>query len=162
MIEDIELAKNIIAKRITREFKNNQLVNLGIGLPTMVANHIPQGVNVILDMVAGNYVAREVQCLAPDGRLVIIAVQGGVKAEFDAGLVLRKRLTVTGSTLRPRSVAFKAAIAEALKRNVWPLLESGKVRPAIYREFDAADAAQAHALMESSQHTGKIVLTWET
>ena len=83
-------------------------------------------------------------------------------AEFDAGLVLRKRLTVTGSTLRPRSVAFKAAIAEALKRNVWPLLESGKVRPAIYREFDAADAAQAHALMESSQHTGKIVLTWET
>lgn len=121
-----------------------------------------EGVNVILDMVAGSYVAREVQCLAPDGRLVIIAVQGGVKAEFDAGLVLRKRLTVTGSTLRPRSVAFKAAIAEALKRNVWPLLESGKVRPAIYREFDAADAAQAHALMESSQHTGKIVLTWET
>ena len=120
------------------------------------------GVDVILDMVAGDYVARELACLAEDGRLVIIAVQGGVKAEFDAGLVLRKRLTVTGSTLRPRSVAFKAAIAEALKRNVWPLLESGKVRPAIYREFDAADAAQAHALMESSQHTGKIVLTWET
>ena len=120
------------------------------------------GVNVILDMVAGSYVAREVQCLAADGRLVIIAVQGGVKSEFDAGLVLRKRLTITGSTLRPRSVAFKAAIAQALKSNVWPMLESGKVRPAIYREFDAADAAQAHALMESSQHTGKIVLTWET
>jgi NADPH2:quinone reductase len=78
-----------------------------------------EGVNVILDMVAGSYVAREV-LPGPDGRLVIIAVQGGVKAEFDAGLVLRKRLTVTGSTLRPRSVAFKAAIAEALKRNVWP------------------------------------------
>ena len=120
------------------------------------------GVNVILDMVAGGYVAREVQCLAADGRLVIIAVQGGVKSEFDAGQVLRKRLTITGSTLRPRSVAFKAAIAQALKSNVWPMLESGKVRPAIYREFDAADAAQAHALMESSQHTGKIVLTWET
>ena len=120
-----------------------------------------EGVNVILDMVAGGYVAREVQSLAPDGRLVIIAVQGGVKAEFDAGLVLRKRLTVTGSTLRPRPVAFKGAIAQALKREAWPMIEAGKVRPIIYREFAAADAAQAHALMESSQHTGKIVLTWE-
>lgn len=120
-----------------------------------------EGANVILDMVAGSYVAREVPCMAADGRLVIIAVQGGVKAEFDAGLVLRKRLTITGSTLRPRSVAFKAAIAQALQRNVWPMLEAGTVRPAIYREFDAADAAAAHALMESSQHTGKIVLTWE-
>jgi NADPH2:quinone reductase len=120
-----------------------------------------EGVDVILDMVAGSYVAREVQSLAADGRLVIIAVQGGVKAELDAGLVLRKRLTITGSTLRPRPVAFKAAIAEALRSHVWPLIEAGKVRPTIYREFDAADAAQAHALMESSQHTGKIVLTWE-
>ncbi len=120
-----------------------------------------EGVNVILDMVAGGYVAREVQSLAPDGRLVIIAVQGGVKAEFDAGLVLRKRLTVTGSTLRPRPVAFKGAIAQALRREAWPMIEAGKVRPIIYREFAAADAAQAHALMESSQHTGKIVLTWE-
>lgn len=118
------------------------------------------GVNVILDMVAGSYVAKEVQSLAADGRLVIIAVQGGVKAEVDAGLVLRKRLTITGSTLRPRPVAFKGAIAQALKREVWPMLESGKVRPIIYKVFDAADAAQAHALMESSQHTGKIVLTW--
>ena len=119
-----------------------------------------QGVDVILDMVAGSYVAREVQSLAADGRLVIIAVQGGVKAEMDAGLVLRKRLTVTGSTLRPRPVAFKGAIAQALKREVWPMIEAGKVRPIIYREFPAAEAAQAHALMESSQHTGKIVLTW--
>ena len=118
------------------------------------------GVDVILDMVAGSYVAKEVQSLAADGRLVIIAVQGGVKAEVDAGLVLRKRLTITGSTLRPRPVAFKGAIAQALKREVWPMLESGKVRPIIYKVFDAADAAQAHALMESSQHTGKIVLTW--
>lgn len=118
------------------------------------------GVDVILDMVAGSYVAKEVQSLAADGRLVIIAVQGGVKAEVDAGLVLRKRLTITGSTLRPRPVAFKGAIAQALKREVWPMLESGKVRPIIYKVFDAADATQAHALMESSQHTGKIVLTW--
>ena len=120
-----------------------------------------RGVDVILDMVAGDYVAREVQSLAPDGRLVIIAVQGGVKAEIDAGLVLRKRLTVTGSTLRPRSVAFKAAIARQLRERVWPLLASGAVRPVIHSQFAAADAAAAHALMQSNQHIGKIVLTWK-
>lgn len=119
-----------------------------------------RGVDVILDMVAGSYVAREVQCLAPDGRLVIIAVQGGVKAEIDAGLVLRKRLTVTGSTLRPQSVAFKGAIAQALRERVWPLLAEGRIRPVIHSVFDAADAGQAHALMESNQHIGKIVLKW--
>lgn len=119
-----------------------------------------QGVDVVLDMVAGSYVAREVECLAEDGRLVIIALQGGVKAEFNAGLVLRKRLTLTGSTLRPRSVAFKAAIASALRAKVWPLLEAGSVRPVIHSTFAAADAAQAHVLMESGQHIGKIVLTW--
>ena len=120
-----------------------------------------QGVNVILDMVAGSYVAREVECLAEDGRLVIIAVQGGIKAEFNAGLVLRKRLTVTGSTLRPRSIEFKAAIAVALKEKVWPLLASGAIKPVIHSTFAAADAAKAHALMESNQHIGKIVLTWQ-
>jgi len=120
-----------------------------------------QGVNVILDMVAGSYVAREVECLAEDGRLVIIAVQGGLKAEFNAGLVLRKRLTVTGSTLRPRSIAFKSAIAAALKEKVWPLLASGAIKPVIHSTFAAADAAKAHALMESNQHIGKIVLTWQ-
>ena len=119
-----------------------------------------RGVDVILDMVAGGYVAREVQSLAEDGRLVIIAVQGGIKAEFDAGLVLRRRLLVTGSTLRPRPVAFKAAIAQALRREVWPLIEEGGIRPVIHSTFAAADADKAHALMESSQHTGKIVLTW--
>jgi len=119
-----------------------------------------QGVNVILDMVAGSYVAREVECLAEDGRLVIIAVQGGIKAEFNAGLVLRRRLAITGSTLRPRPVAFKAAIAQALQAKVWPLLSSGAIRPVIYTTFAAADAAAAHALMESNQHIGKIVLTW--
>jgi len=119
-----------------------------------------QGVNVILDMVAGSYVAREVECLAEDGRLVIIAVQGGVKAEINAGLVLRRRLTITGSTLRPRSLEFKAAIAKALKDKVWPLLSAGKIKPVIHSTFAAADAAKAHALMESNSHIGKIVLTW--
>jgi len=123
-----------------------------------------KGVDVILDMVAGAYVAREIDCLAEDGRLVIIAVQGGIKAEINAGLVLRRRLTVTGSTLRPRPVAFKAAIAQALHAKVWPLLASGAVKPVIHSTFAAvgepSGAAQAHVLMESNQHIGKIVLTW--
>ena len=119
-----------------------------------------KGADVILDMVAGDYVAREVNCLAEDGRIVIIAVQGGVQSGFDAGLVLRRRLTITGSTLRPRPVAFKAQIARALRENVWPWIEAGRVRPVIYKTFEAADAAQAHALMESNQHVGKIVLAW--
>lgn len=120
-----------------------------------------QGVDVILDIVAGSYVAREVQSLREDGRLVIIALQGGVKCEFNAGLVLRRRLTLTGSTLRPRPVAFKAEIAQACLKTVWPLLASGKIKPVIHSVFAAADAARAHALMESNQHIGKIVLTWE-
>jgi NADPH2:quinone reductase len=119
-----------------------------------------KGVDVILDMVAGSYVAREVECLAEDGRLAIIAVQGGVKAEFNAGMVLRRRLVISGSTLRPRPVAFKAAIARSLEKNVWPLVERGAIKPVIYKTFPAAQAAQAHALMESNQHIGKIVLTW--
>jgi len=119
------------------------------------------GVDVILDMVAGSYVTKEVQCLREDGRLVIIAVQGGVKCELDAGLVLRRRLTITGSTLRVRPVAFKAAIAQACLKRVWPLLSSGQIKPVIHSVFAAAEASQAHALMESNQHVGKIVLTWE-
>jgi NADPH2:quinone reductase len=119
-----------------------------------------KGVNVILDMVAGSYVAREVECLAEDGRLVIIAVQGGVKAEFNAGMVLRKRLSITGSTLRPRPIAFKTAIAQSLRAKVWPLLESGAIKPVIFKTFTADAAAQAHALLESNQHIGKIILTW--
>ena len=121
-----------------------------------------RGVDVVLDMVAGSYVAREVECLAEDGRVVIIAVQGGLDAQFNAGLVLRRRLTITGSTLRPRPVAFKGAIAQALREHVWPLLASGAVKPVIHSTFPAAQAAQAHALMESNQHVGKIVLTWTT
>jgi len=126
-----------------------------------------RGVDVILDMVAGSYVAKEVQCLAEDGRLVIIAVQGGVQSEVNAGLILRKRLTVTGSTLRARPVAFKAAIASALRERVWPLLAGRKVRPVVHQVF-AVDAAQtseaaalAHAVMESNAHIGKLVLNWE-
>jgi NADPH2:quinone reductase len=119
-----------------------------------------QGVNVILDMVGGSYVAREVECLAEDGRLVIIAVQGGIKAEFNAGLVLRRRLTITGSTLRPRSLEFKTAMAMALKEKVWPLIASGAIKPVIHSTFAAVDASKAHTLMESNQHIGKIVLTW--
>jgi NADPH2:quinone reductase len=119
-------------------------------------------------MVAGDYVAREVKCLAEDGRLVIIAVQGGTRAEVNAGLVLRRRLTVTGSTLRPRPVAFKAAIAKSLRETAWPWIEAGQVKPVVDTVFGAAagqgalttGAAQAHALMESGQHTGKIVLDW--
>lgn len=119
-----------------------------------------KGVDVVLDMVGGDYVAREVECLAEDGRIVIIAVQGGIQSGFNAGLVLRRRLTITGSTLRPRPVAFKGAIARALREHVWPLLASGVVKPVIHSTFAAADAAMAHTLMESGQHTGKIVLTW--
>jgi NADPH2:quinone reductase len=121
-------------------------------------------------MVGGSYVAREVEILAEDGRIAIIAVQGGVKSEFNAGLVLRKRLTITGSTLRPRPIAFKQAIAQACLKNIWPLIEAGRVKPVIHSTFPAVDpgdptgsgAAGAHALMESNQHIGKIVLTWES
>ncbi|MFN3860159.1 MAG: NAD(P)H-quinone oxidoreductase [Roseateles sp.] len=119
-----------------------------------------RGVDVILDMVAGDYIGRGVQALAEDGRLALIAVQGGVKSEIDAGLVLRKRLTITGSTLRPRSTAFKSAVARALRDKVWPLVESGRIRPVIDSELPAVRAAEAHARMESNQHIGKIVLTW--
>ena len=119
-----------------------------------------RGVDVVLDMVAGAYVAREIKCLAEDGRLVFIAVQGGVEAQIDAGVVLRRRLTVTGSTLRPRPVAFKTAIAQNLRATAWPWIESGRVKPVIFKVFPAAQAAQAHELMESNQHIGKLVLTW--
>lgn len=119
-----------------------------------------KGVDVVLDMVAGDYIAREVECLADDGRIVIIAIQGGTRSGFNAGQVLRRRLTITGSTLRPRPVAFKAAIARSLREKVWPLIESGAIAPVIYRTFPAAQAPEAHALMESNQHIGKIVLTW--
>ena len=117
-----------------------------------------KGVDVILDMVGGDYLPREIACLADDGRISLIAVQGGTKAELDLGTLLRRRLTVTGSTLRPRSVAFKAAIAQQLRATVWPLIEAGKVKPVIYKTFPLEKANEAHALMEASTHVGKIML----
>jgi putative PIG3 family NAD(P)H quinone oxidoreductase len=120
-----------------------------------------RGVDVVLDMVAGDYIGREIDCLADDGRLALIAVQGGVKSQIDSGQVLRKRLSLVGSTLRPRSVAYKTVLAQALRRQVWPLLEAGQVKPVVHAVFPAAQAAQAHALMESSTHVGKIVLSWQ-
>ena len=119
-----------------------------------------KGVDVILDMVAGDYLARELKCLAEDGRVVVIAVQGGVDAHIDAGLVLRRRLTITGSTLRPRPIAFKSAIAASLRKTVWPWLDQGRVKAVIYQVFPAAEAAAAHTLMESNRHIGKLVLQW--
>jgi NADPH2:quinone reductase len=116
------------------------------------------GVDVILDMVGGDYLPREINCLADDGRIAIIALLGGGKGQIDLGQVLRRRLTVTGSTLRPRSVAFKGAIARQLREKVWPLLEAGEIKPVIYESFPLERAAEAHALMESSQHIGKIML----
>lgn len=119
-----------------------------------------RGVDVILDMVAGDYVPRELDLLAEDGRLVFIATLGGKSANIDASLIMRKRLVLTGSTLRARAVPFKGALARQLHRNVWPLLEAGKVKPVIHQVFPAAQAASAHALMESSEHIGKIMLQW--
>jgi len=118
-----------------------------------------RGVDVILDMVAGDYVERELKCLADDGRIVIIAFLGGAKATLGLSEILRRRLTVTGSGLRPRSVEFKGAIARNLREKVWPLIESGKIRAVIHKTFPLAEAAKAHALMESGAHIGKIVLT---
>jgi len=117
-----------------------------------------KGVDVILDMVAGEYVAREIGCLADDGRITLIALLGGAKATVDLGQVLRRRLSISGSTLRPRPVAFKAAIAWRLQEKVWPLIEAGKIKPVIYKVFPLEQAAQAHALMETSTHVGKIML----
>ncbi len=117
-----------------------------------------RGVDVILDMIGGDYLLRETAALAEDGRLVFINTMGGAKTTINLIEVMVKRLTLTGSTLRARPVAVKAQIAQKLLQNVWPLLELGKVRPVIYRTFPLAEAAQAHALMESSEHVGKIVL----
>lgn len=118
-----------------------------------------KGVDVIIDMVAGDYVGREISCLADDGRLVIIALLGGASGKVDFGQILRRRLTITGSTLRPRPVAFKQMIADKLHQKVWPLIETGKIKPVIFKTFSLEQADQAHALMETSTHVGKIMLT---
>lgn len=120
-----------------------------------------RGVDVILDMVGGDYIQRNINALAVEGRLVFIAFLRGAKAELNLGAVMMKRLTITGSTLRARPVADKALIAQALRKTVWPLLEAGKIRPVIHRIFPMAEAATAHALMESNRHIGKILLQIE-
>ena len=117
-----------------------------------------RGVDLILDMVAGSYLERDVSLAAVDGRIVIIAFLGGTRAEMDWRPVMVKRLTITGSTLRPRTVEEKGEIAAALRKHVWPLLESGRIRPVISKVFPLERAAEAHALMESSKHIGKIML----
>ena len=117
------------------------------------------GVNVILDMVAGEYINRNMKCLADDGRIVVIALLGGARAEVDCNQVLRRRLTLTGSTLRPRPIAFKGAIAQALRQRVWPLLEQGTIKPIVHATFPLEQAAAAHAMMEAGENIGKIILT---
>jgi len=118
-----------------------------------------RGVDVILDMVAGDYLERNIRILADDGRLVIIALLGGTQGTLNCGQVMVRRLTVTGSTLRARPVAVKAAIARALREQVWPLIEAGRLRPVIHATFPLHEAAQAHAMMDAGEQIGKIVLT---
>jgi NADPH:quinone reductase len=118
-----------------------------------------KGADIILDMVAGTYVQRNIEAAAVDGRIVVIAVLGGARAEIMMNKIMVKRLTLTGSTLRPRTIAQKAAVAEGVRRNVWPLLAARRVRPIIHATFPLAEAAEAHRLMETSNHIGKIMLT---
>jgi len=113
---------------------------------------------MVLDMVAGDYVARNLKCLAEDGRHVTIAVQGGAKAEINMAAAMMRRYTLTGSTLRPRSDEFKALLAQEIAQNVWPIVEDGALRPVMDRRFPLAQAAAAHARMEAGEHVGKIVL----
>jgi NADPH:quinone reductase len=118
-----------------------------------------RGVDVILDMVGGDYVPKELKCLADEGRLVFIAFLRGHKTELDINEVMRRRLTISGSTLRPRPVEFKGRIAARLRERIGPLIEAGRIRPQIFRSFPLEQAGEAHRLMESSQHIGKLVLT---
>ncbi len=143
----------------------NRLGGIGINYKTQVYEDVikaktgGRGVDVILDMVSGDYINRDLTCLADDGRIVIIALLGGVKATINCGEILRRRLTITGSTLRPRPVAFKAALARALRERVWPLLEAGQVRPVVHATFPLEQAHKAHAMMEAGEQVGKIILT---
>jgi NADPH2:quinone reductase len=132
---------------------------LGINYRTQDFVEDGRGVDVVLDMVAGDYINRDIACLADDGRIVIIALLGGSKATIDCNHVMRRRLTITGSTLRPRPVSFKQHIAQSLKARVWPLLEAGKVRPVIHATFPLERACDAHAMMDAGDQVGKIVLT---
>ena len=117
-----------------------------------------KGVDVILDMVGGDYVPKELKCLADDGRLVFIAFLRGPKTELDINELMRRRLTLSGSTLRPRGLEFKGSLAKNLREKIWPLIEAGRIKPELYQTFPLAQASEAHRLMESSRHIGKIVL----
>ena len=117
-----------------------------------------KGVDVILDIVAGDYVQRELKCLDFDGRISIIGLLGGGKGEVDFNEMLQRRLVITGSALRPRSVEFKNSVAAALEENVWPMIEAKKIKPMIFQVIPFRNAAEAHELMESGKHIGKIVL----
>ena len=117
------------------------------------------GVDVVLDMVAGDYLPKNLQLLKQDGRCVVIALQGGATATISAGILMVNRLTLTGSTLRPQSIANKGRMARGLKDKVWPLLEAGTIRPIIYKTFPLKDAAGAHAELERADHVGKVMLT---
>lgn len=118
-----------------------------------------KGVNVILDMVGGDYVPKELKSLAEEGRLVMIAFLRGMKTEVDLSVIMQKRLQVTGSTLRPRTIEFKGQVAKSLRERIWPLIEAGRIKPVLYKTFPLAEASEAHKLMETSTHIGKIVLT---
>jgi NADPH2:quinone reductase len=118
-----------------------------------------KGVDVILDMIGGDYTTDNLKTLAPEGRLVLINTMRGKDVQIDLGLVMAKRLNITGSTLRARDTGFKSAIASSLEKNIWPLLEQGKIKPVIYKVFPMQQAAQAHELMESSEHIGKVILS---
>lgn len=120
-----------------------------------------KGVDVILDMIGGDYTVPNLQSLADEGRLVMINMMKGKDVSIDLSIIMRKRLMITGSMLRSRDIAFKAAIAQSLEQHIWPLLASGKIKPVIYKVFPASEAAQAHRLMESSAHIGKLVLSWQ-
>lgn len=120
-----------------------------------------KGINVILDMIGGDYTAKNISSLAEEGRLVLINAMNGKDAQIDLAQVMRKRLIITGSMLRSREIEFKSTIARSLEQHVWPLLASGKIRPVVHTVFPAEEAAKAHSLMESSEHVGKIVLSFE-
>ena len=120
-----------------------------------------KGVNVILDMIGGDYTPGNIACLSEDGRLVLINAMKGKDVQIDLAQVMRKRLIITGSMLRSREIEFKSAIARNLEKHIWPLLASGKIKPVVHAVFPAREAAKAHALMESSEHVGKMVLVFD-
>jgi NADPH2:quinone reductase len=149
--------------KVCKELGAHTAINYHTADFVNVIDHLTngKGVDVILDMIGGNYTPRNLEALAYDGRLVMINMMDGKDTQIDLSVILRKRLTLTGSALRPRSVEFKSAIAALLEKNIWPLLASRRIKPIVYAIFPADRAAEAHALMESSKHIGKIILSFD-